>query len=69
MQQLLALGAACNVLYLFSMETDSLTGPQAIKKAVSQLMLTRPKPHATLVHFKVSATIDLTRMDTVRSNA
>lgn len=26
MQQLLALGAACNVLYLFSMETDSLTG-------------------------------------------
>ena len=49
-----SLGAACNVLYLFSMETDSLTGPQAIKKAVSQLMLTRPKPHATLVHFKVS---------------
>ena len=57
MQQLLALGAACNVLYLFSMETDSLTGPQAIKKAVSQLMLTRPKPHATLVHFKVGAKI------------
>lgn len=28
MQQLLALGAACNVLYLFSMETDSLTGMQ-----------------------------------------
>ena len=55
MQQLLALGAACNVLYLFSMETDSLTGPNAIKKAVSQLMLTRPKPHATLVHFKVSS--------------
>lgn len=54
MQQLLALGAACNVLYLFSMETDSLTGPNAVKKAVSQLMLTRPKPHATLVHFKVS---------------
>jgi len=55
MKQLLALGAACNVLYLFSMETDSLTGPSAIKKAVSQLMLTRPKPHATLVHFKVSS--------------
>ena len=69
MQQLLALGAACNVLYLFSMETDSLTGPQAIKKAVSQLMLTRPKPHATLVHFKVGATVVLTRMCTVRSNA
>ena len=55
MKQLLSLGAACNVLYLFSMETDSLTGPSAIKKAVSQLMLTRPKPHATLVHFKVSS--------------
>ena len=47
------LGAACNVFYLFSLETDSLTGPQAVKKAVSTLMLTRPKPHATLVHFKV----------------
>ena len=55
MKQLLALGAACNVSYLFSMETDSLTGPSAVKKAVSQLMLTRPKPHATLVHFKVSS--------------
>ena len=55
MKQLLSLGAACNVLYLFSMETDSLTGPSAIKKAVSQLMLTRPKPHATLVHFKVAS--------------
>ena len=55
MQQLLALGAACNVLYLFSMETDSLTGPNAIKKTISQLMLMRPKPHATCVHFKVSS--------------
>ena len=55
MQQLLALGAACNVLYLFSMETDSLTGPNAVKKTISQLMLMRPKPHATCVHFKVSS--------------
>ena len=55
MQQLLALGAACNVLYLFTMDIDSLTGPTAIKKAVSQLMLSRPKPHSTLVHFKVSS--------------
>ena len=28
MQQLLAQGAACNVHYLFSMDTDQLTGPQ-----------------------------------------
>ena len=55
MQQLLALGAACNVLYLFTMETDSLTGPNAVKKTISQLMLMRPKPHATSVHFKVSS--------------
>lgn len=55
MQQLLSLGAACDVMYLFTMETDSLTGPNAVKKAVSQLMLTRPKPHPTLVHFKVSS--------------
>jgi tensin len=55
MQQLLTLGAACNVMYLFTIETDSLTGPNAVKKGVSQLMLTRPKPHATLVHFKVSS--------------
>ena len=55
MQQLLALGAACNVLYLFTMDMDSLTGPTAVKKAVSSLMLSRPKPHSTLVHFKVSS--------------
>jgi len=28
MQQLLHLGAACNVHYLFTMDTDQLTGPQ-----------------------------------------
>ena len=54
MQQLLQLGAACNVFYLFSMDTDQLTGPQAVRKTVSQLFLTRPLPSATVVHFKVS---------------
>jgi len=54
MQQLLQLGAACNVYYLFSMDTDQLTGPQAVRKTVSQLFLTRPLPAATVVHFKVS---------------
>ena len=54
MQQLLQLGAACNVFYLFSMDTDQLTGPQAVRKTVSQLFLTRPLPAATVVHFKVS---------------
>lgn len=54
MQQLLQQGAACNVHYLFSMDTDQLTGPQAVRKTVSQLFLTRPVPSPTTVHFKVS---------------
>ncbi|XP_063242064.1 tensin-1 isoform X3 [Bacillus rossius redtenbacheri] len=53
-QQLLAQGAACNVLYLFTMDTESLTGPQAIRKAVQQLFQLKPLPVATVVHFKVS---------------
>ncbi|XP_067001379.2 tensin-3 isoform X3 [Anabrus simplex] len=53
-QMLLAQGAACNVLYLFTLDTESLTGPQAIKKAVQQLFMIRPLPIATVVHFKVS---------------
>lgn len=32
-QQLMASGAACNVLYLLSIDTESLTGPEAIRKA------------------------------------
>lgn len=54
MQQLLQLGAACNLYYLFTMETDQLTGPAAVRKTVSQLFLTRPLPIPTIVHFKVS---------------
>ncbi|KAK3908941.1 Tensin [Frankliniella fusca] len=54
-QQLLAQGAACNVLYLFTTDTESLTGPQAIRRAVQQLFMSRPLPSATVVHFKVSS--------------
>ncbi|KDR23674.1 Tensin, partial [Zootermopsis nevadensis] len=53
-QLLLAQGAACNVLYLYTLDTESLTGPQAIKKAVQHMFSTRPLPTATVVHFKVS---------------
>ncbi|XP_023717089.1 tensin-1 isoform X4 [Cryptotermes secundus] len=53
-QLLLAQGAACNVLYLYTLDTESLTGPQAIKKAVHHMFSTRPLPTATVVHFKVS---------------
>uniref|UniRef100_A0A182MIA8 SH2 domain-containing protein n=1 Tax=Anopheles culicifacies TaxID=139723 RepID=A0A182MIA8_9DIPT len=53
-QQLLQQGAACNVLYLFTCDTESLTGPQAIRKAVSSLLAIRPLPKPTQVHFKAS---------------
>ncbi|XP_058468322.1 tensin-1 isoform X4 [Solea solea] len=45
---------ACNVLYINSVDMESLTGPQAISKAISQTLETNPLPAATTVHFKVS---------------
>jgi len=67
-QQLLALGAACNVMYLFSTSTDTLTGPKAIQKTVTQFFIlqssaakesmtrqSRASGGQTLVHFKVSS--------------
>lgn len=53
-QQLVSQGAACNVLYLFSVDTESLTGPQAVRKAIRLLFDRRPLPSPTEVHFKVS---------------
>lgn len=53
--QLLAQGAACNVLYLFTCDTESLTGPEAVRKAVALLFGRRPLPVPTTVHFKVAA--------------
>ncbi|CAL1685719.1 unnamed protein product [Lasius platythorax] len=64
-QQLLAQGAACNVLYLFTIDTESLTGPQAIKKAITNLFEQKPLPIATIVHFKVS-TQGITLTDNAR---
>uniref|UniRef100_A0A671KCU2 Tensin-2-like n=1 Tax=Sinocyclocheilus anshuiensis TaxID=1608454 RepID=A0A671KCU2_9TELE len=49
------LSSACNVLYLNSVETESLTGPQAIAKASGATISRSPRPSATVVHFKVSA--------------
>lgn len=51
----ISLFPACNVLYLFTMDTESLTGPQAIKKAVTIMFEQKPLPTATIVHFKVSS--------------
>lgn len=52
--QLLTQGAACNVLYLFTCDTESLTGPEAVRKAVALLFGRRPLPVPTTVHFKVA---------------
>lgn len=46
---------ACNVLFINSVEMESLTGPQAIAKAVAETLVADPTPTATIVHFKVSA--------------
>ncbi|XP_034145435.1 tensin isoform X4 [Esox lucius] len=46
---------ACNVLYINSVDMESLTGPQAIAKAISETLAVNPLPAATTVHFKVSS--------------
>uniref|UniRef100_A0AAY4BCK4 Tensin n=1 Tax=Denticeps clupeoides TaxID=299321 RepID=A0AAY4BCK4_9TELE len=52
---LLKQGAACNVLYISSVEMESLTGPQAIAKAITEMLAAQPPPSASTVHFKVSS--------------
>ncbi|XP_077185354.1 tensin-2 isoform X2 [Paroedura picta] len=52
---LLKQGAACSVLYLSSVETESLTGPQAVAKATTSTLSATPRASACVVHFKVSA--------------
>ncbi|CAM4614585.1 unnamed protein product [Lepidochelys olivacea] len=52
---LLKQGAACNVIFINSVEMESLTGPQAIAKAISETLALVPMPAAIIVHFKVSA--------------
>ncbi|NXE64804.1 TENS3 protein, partial [Calcarius ornatus] len=53
--ELLKQGAACNVWYLNSVEMESLTGYQAVQKALSLTLIQDPSPITTVVHFKVSA--------------
>lgn len=53
-RQLFQQGAACNVMFLCAVETESLTGPEAIRKAVSILFAKRPLPIPTQVHLKVT---------------
>uniref|UniRef100_T1JS71 SH2 domain-containing protein n=1 Tax=Tetranychus urticae TaxID=32264 RepID=T1JS71_TETUR len=50
---ILAQGAACNVLYLLTVETESLTGPLAVRNAVTEL-ISRTNLNEIIVNFKVS---------------
>ncbi|KAM5153317.1 tensin-1 isoform 2-T2 [Mantella aurantiaca] len=52
---LLKQGAACNVLFVNSIDMESLTGPQAIAKTIAETLSADPQPNATIVHFKVSS--------------
>ncbi|KAM4705090.1 tensin-3 [Rhinophrynus dorsalis] len=52
---LLKQGAACNVWYLNSVEMESLTGYQAVQKALNITQLQEPPAASTVVHFKVSS--------------
>ncbi|ERL91797.1 hypothetical protein D910_09122 [Dendroctonus ponderosae] len=60
-QQIQIQGAACNVHYLCTLEMESLTGPHAVKKAVTQLLQRANdqehqanRPGIATVHFKVN---------------
>ncbi|XP_069586468.1 tensin-3 isoform X1 [Ranitomeya imitator] len=53
--ELLKQGAACNVWYLNSVDMESLTGYQAVQKALSITQIQEPPPISTVVHFKVSS--------------
>ncbi|CDW57336.1 protein tag isoform [Trichuris trichiura] len=56
-QQLLDQGAACNVTYLFSNETESLTGPEAVRRTVDVTLTTAATKELEpiVVHLKVSS--------------
>ncbi|KHJ47450.1 SH2 domain protein [Trichuris suis] len=56
-QQLLDQGAACNVTYLFSNETESLTGPEAVRRTVDVTLTTASTKELDpiVVHLKVSS--------------
>uniref|UniRef100_A0A8C6UZS9 Tensin 1b n=1 Tax=Neogobius melanostomus TaxID=47308 RepID=A0A8C6UZS9_9GOBI len=51
---LLCVLSACNVLYINSVEMESLTGPQAVAKAISETLASTAPSAATVVHFKVT---------------
>ena len=57
MQQLLQQGAACNVHYLFSMDTDQLTGPQVPQKIPAEKLPTWRKNTQRKRYYTVEETL------------
>ncbi|XP_073819885.1 tensin-2-like [Musca autumnalis] len=53
-KQLLEQGAACNVLLIFTMGMESLTGDEAIRRAVYEMYAQSASHNPIEVHFKVS---------------
>jgi len=56
--QLYQQGAACNVLYVGSVDMESLTGPEALSRAITKTFPVSSQhnpPSTTIVHFKVSS--------------
>ena len=51
---LLNQGAACNVIFINSVDMESLTGPQAVAKAIKITFDNLTQGKTTVVHFKVS---------------
>ncbi|XP_051568533.1 tensin isoform X2 [Myxocyprinus asiaticus] len=45
---------ACNVLYINSVDVESLTGPQAVAKAITETLTSNSASLETIVRFKVS---------------
>jgi len=46
---------ACSVVYVATIDTESLTGPEAVTKAIDSTLELDPAPKTTVVHFKVSS--------------
>ena len=46
---------ACNVLYLNTVDMESLTGREAVARAVKVSLHQQPPPKTTVVHFKVNS--------------
>ena len=65
-KSLLEIGAACNVVYLGTVDCESLSGPRALGLAVTQLLRqTQPESRSTQVHFKVNQS-GVTLTDNIR---